>query len=404
MPLHAGSDLGLATTWRAHRANQHGVNECAERMLVVLEIVPAALVEHLAKNLDGRLRSVLLNLRHVQIIDEDDDFLAVASTEHAGSPLVKFAINYVLNLVAMGLGRETNLDGDVLGSFQSLVQLVHEHVLDVGRLACAGRANEQCWNLVDDAELLDVTVSLRVHRRYDDVLHLGIFAEVVDVFLVNIVHPVLPLVLLFVVNVVVDLTLVEDAWEQFLVSLELGEVLDATVADLLQVAVNHSAIVSVNGDAERPDAREEEHVVNVGNCHALVQVIRPFFVLELLQEGTPEATKGLDQSLVIRTCRLNAVFADKFDNGFNDDVDKLTDVFHVNVVATFLVAFLCSLCLEEGWQRVLPGLVHGSPTELSWLHVDHTAARDRGGGRYLQVHWLEDHVHVVCHLDDLSTH
>ena len=93
-------------------------------MLGILEVVPAALVEHLTQDLDGRLSSVLLYFGHVQIVDEDNNLVAETGSENTVSSLVELAIDDVLNLVAMGLCRETDLNRLVLGNFQSLVQLV----------------------------------------------------------------------------------------------------------------------------------------------------------------------------------------------------------------------------------------------------------------------------------------
>jgi hypothetical protein len=55
-----------------------------------------------------------------------------------------------------------------------------------------------------DEELLQVAVADGVNRGDYDVLHLGALGELVKGVLVHQVHPVLPLILLGVVDVVVD--------------------------------------------------------------------------------------------------------------------------------------------------------------------------------------------------------
>ena len=130
MPLQTWRDFGLATTWGSHRANQHRIDESSEWMLGIFQVVPATLVEHLAQDFNGRLRTVRLDLWHIEIIDEDDNLLAHTCTENAGTPLFKSAIDDVLNLVAACLRGESNLNALVLVLIRS-VKLVVEYVLDV---------------------------------------------------------------------------------------------------------------------------------------------------------------------------------------------------------------------------------------------------------------------------------
>ena len=57
------------------------------------------------------------------------------------------------------------------------------------------------------------------------------------------------------------------------------------------------------------------------------------------------------------------------------------------------------------WQSVLHvGSLEGPPAHLLGLHVDHTTARDCGRGGLFKVSGFKDQVHLVAHLDDLSTH
>ena len=49
-----------------------------------------------------------------------------------------------------------------------------------------------------------------------------------------------------------------------------------------------------------------------------------------------------------------------------------------------------------------PGLEDRGPSELVWLQVDHAASTDSRGRGLVEVGDLEEHSHVVGHLDDLS--
>ena len=117
MSLHAGSNLRFATAWRTHSADEHSVNKCTERMFAVLEIVPATLVEHLTQDLNWRLSSVLFNDWHVEIIDKNDNFLAESGSKNTVSSFIEFAVDDVLNLIAVGLCGKANLDRLVLSNF-----------------------------------------------------------------------------------------------------------------------------------------------------------------------------------------------------------------------------------------------------------------------------------------------
>lgn len=108
--LETWSDEGSTTTWWTHGTNKVRVNDVSEWMRVILSIVPATLVLVLSKNFDWWLSSVLLNFRHVEIIDEDNASLSEAWAEMTLSNLTQLSIDDILNLVAVGLGRETALN------------------------------------------------------------------------------------------------------------------------------------------------------------------------------------------------------------------------------------------------------------------------------------------------------
>jgi hypothetical protein len=84
---------------RAHRADEREVDEAAERVLFA--VVPARVIHPLAQQLDRRLRAVHLELRHVQIVDEDDGALPHRRAVHALPPLVELGVDDVLRLVGL---------------------------------------------------------------------------------------------------------------------------------------------------------------------------------------------------------------------------------------------------------------------------------------------------------------
>ena len=99
-------------------------------MLGIFQVVPTTLIEHLAQDFNGRLRTVRLDLRHVEIIDEDDNLLAHTCTENASTSFFKSAIDDVLHLIAACLRGKSNLNTLVLVLIWS-VKLIVEDILDV---------------------------------------------------------------------------------------------------------------------------------------------------------------------------------------------------------------------------------------------------------------------------------
>ena len=101
-----------------------------------LSVVEPIVVDQLAKQLDGRLGTVDLLLRHVDVVDEDD---ALRIALHAPDLLTlshKLSFNVGLGASALSLRGEVELDrydrGTVVGT-QVLYELLHYH-----RLACSG--------------------------------------------------------------------------------------------------------------------------------------------------------------------------------------------------------------------------------------------------------------------------
>ena len=397
MPLHAGSDLCF-TAACTHGANEHGINESLEWMLVVFQFIPATLVKHLPQNLNRGLGTVLLDFRHIQVINKDYNLVSETSPEDTRAAFVEPSINDILHLIAGCLGGETDFNRLVRLIFVACVQLVHEDVLNVDRLSSTRRADKERGDLVVDTELLDVAVSHGVDRGDNNLLRLRVASEVIDFVFVYIGHPVLPLSTLNVIEVIVDQASIEFRWQDLLVAWEFREVFKATFQDFLKVHVNWTSELRVASDAERPDGGEEEHVVHLSSGRAFVQIFGETRIVEMLQKSAPEPEESLHDTLVIRGGRLSALATDIVDQGLYHNLNKLFNVQHLGIL---LLLFVVVEVRREG---VLPGLIQGPPAYLSRLQVDHTASRYCGRRRLLQVHRLEHHIHVVRHLNDFSAH
>ena len=88
------------------------------------------MVHPLTDELNRWLSEVLFSLGHVQIINEDDEFLASGRSEDTLSTFLELLIETILRLISRGLGRESDGDHGVL-----FWHLLVEHVNDVDGLS-----------------------------------------------------------------------------------------------------------------------------------------------------------------------------------------------------------------------------------------------------------------------------
>ena len=70
-----------------------------EDFAAILSVIPVPNVEPLPQQFNGRLRTVLLLGRHVQVVDEDHAFLAHGRSEHTLATPVKLGHDDVLRLI-----------------------------------------------------------------------------------------------------------------------------------------------------------------------------------------------------------------------------------------------------------------------------------------------------------------
>lgn len=170
----------------------------------------------------------------------------------------------------MGLGGETNLNNVVLLSRQ----LIQQHIRNVFSLACTGGTNNKRWNILINTVFLDVGVADLIHSGNSNILHNGVFRELVNVLFVGEVVPRLPRILFELdlltrvrlipnreVNIIEAGASVHAAGDDFTV-VEFLDVVDFTIADFFKVDVDRSSELGVDGGADCPNERPNEAAVD----------------------------------------------------------------------------------------------------------------------------------------------
>jgi hypothetical protein len=89
------------------------------------------MIHVLSKEFKRWLGTIKVHLWHVEIIDEDNEFLTDWWSINSLSPLLKFFIKEILGLICRGLGGECHEEGLVF-----LWKLVNKHFSSVDRLSC----------------------------------------------------------------------------------------------------------------------------------------------------------------------------------------------------------------------------------------------------------------------------
>jgi len=119
-----------ATAWRSHRC--HELNVLQKERGGVLLIVPVAVVNVHAKQLNGRLCTILLHLRHIHVIHKEHSLFHHRRAEHSLPSLVQPRHEDLLHLVGRCLGTEVDEEGHVL----LFAERIHQVVLNVGAFTC----------------------------------------------------------------------------------------------------------------------------------------------------------------------------------------------------------------------------------------------------------------------------
>jgi len=101
--LKTSSNRGTSTSWGTHSRHKDDIFDLLELFFFRLTVVPAFVVHPLPDQLNRRLSEIDFSLRHVQIIDKNDEFFAGRRTKDTLSALFKFLIQTVLSLVSRSL-------------------------------------------------------------------------------------------------------------------------------------------------------------------------------------------------------------------------------------------------------------------------------------------------------------
>ena len=99
-------DMVATTTWWSHGSRELNGDNSSELLLIGIDFVPATVVHPLTEELNWRLSSIHLLLRHVEIIDEDEALFAKGRSIDTLSALFHFTIDDSLSLIGTSLGRE----------------------------------------------------------------------------------------------------------------------------------------------------------------------------------------------------------------------------------------------------------------------------------------------------------
>lgn len=258
MALETRGDYRFTTSRGSHSTDRHTINQVSEGMGSVFTVVPASLIEPLSEDFDWGHGTRRLSVGHVKIINKDDSPVSEFRSEVTSlSTLgVHLEIDQVLDHVSLRLGRESTLDCDEF----VLRKLVEKYVLNVGGLSSSSRSNEQSRDLVHNVVLDDVRVSDRVDSGDHNILHDGAFGELILFRHVSQISPGLPGVISRVIDVIVDSSSVEASVKHL--AREFLEVIESSFTNSLEVLIELLSALSVTRDADRPDARVDESVVD----------------------------------------------------------------------------------------------------------------------------------------------
>lgn len=171
--------------------------------LLCFEIIPTAVVHPLAEKFNGGLGAVLLLLRHVEIVDKDDNLVSAFFGPVLAFPAASadLAVDETLDLVGIGLSGEASAEESVV----CIVIVEGQLIGHIDRLAGTGRPAEQHMHVVLDVQVEEVVEPDRVVRRDQQVVETDLFRNHEGW---GCLRPVLPHELLCVVVHVEDVDLV----------------------------------------------------------------------------------------------------------------------------------------------------------------------------------------------------
>jgi hypothetical protein len=190
----------------------------SEWMLIVSTFIPSTLIDPLTEDLNRRLSTILFDLGHVQVINENNTLHTNSGSKVILSQFGQFTIDNVLNLIASGLSRESNINGEPFVSWELL-----KDILDVFGLTSTGWTNEHDWLslLLAHQKLKHVAVLDLVRGGNDDLIGDSILGELIEFIFVDEVVPGLPRIKIRLVAVIIDGTLVKARWTNLMLQFDL---------------------------------------------------------------------------------------------------------------------------------------------------------------------------------------
>ena len=343
---------------RRHRAEEVGFLDFDEE-LQGRSFVPASVLDQLLDQLEGRLRPELVELGHVEVVDEDDSFLPVVRPELPFRAGVQLRLDDLLELLGGGLGGEVDDAVGVLG----LGQLGEEGVHD-GSLPRAGHTDHQHGEVVLEVALDQVPAADGLHGLDEQLVSggVGFFGLVVGG---GDDEAVVPLEVLALLDV--DVAVVDGLGERE----HIFDASDECVEGFPGVLVDHAADGPDDAVGEPALELDPEHLVGAPGIEVDAVLLDA--------EGVEHAEQVEDQVVLLQR---DDVFEEPFALGLEDRVDPLVEEVLDGVQTLFVEASLLLLQQPPQLEAVVAQLVH--------VHEDHAAARDRRGRGLLEVLSFED--------------
>eukprot|EP00960_Hanusia_phi_P047137 758242-Hanusia_phi.AAC.8 len=355
--LQAHSDDGSTAAGVGHDLQELDVLDVLDALL--LAVVPEAIVEPVAEELEGRLRTEGVLGRHVEVVDEQDHLLASGGTKHVLHPLLHAPLDDELEPLGGRLGGEVDLReeearelGDALLHNHCLAHprvAHHQHVL-VGSHELVGQEGEADGVDGGDEDLVEGKVVGCLPARGD------------------LVVPGNPLRLLAIDEPVKD-----------------GRLRGKGRVELSHRHVELLPALLIDRRADGPHDRESEpHAQQLRRL--LARLLQDAALI--IGDGVEEVAEAADEVHLDGGDRLSQVPTVKLEERVDEEVEEVLQLRHMR--------------LER--ELLQPGGNEGTPSKVRRVEVDHASARDGGWGGNSEVLYLEEEGDLRRHRDPLARH
>ena len=361
MPLQPVWNVILSTPWLVHRSQKVRVHIVLHVSNRLLDVIHGLLLQQLPDNLVGDLVSPLVDVRHGDVVHEDDHLLTARRAVDLALPLLHAALNKELE--DGGRGQATHGDSLVLDLVHGELghELVHSH-----RLGGTREANQQGGLVQRVVEVQERLKADRVQGWDDQGPPLGVLLLSGVGPIGQNPLPVRPLRVLLVDIVLVQrLVIVALLWQ--------------VVTQCAQHGVQPEPLLLVKQASEGPGHAVQEYPLVVALGQNLV------LRLGLLQGSGKEVQQGLQLADVLIVHHLLGVEPEVLESLRDVLGEARPDRLHLGLAP-----------LGE------PGLHHRLPPKLRVGDIDDSSAAHGGQGRVVQVLRLEDGLHGVGHLDPVA--